>query len=1042
MNWTEIDHHQFEDIACLYAQNMYKDFSWVPTQKTNDGNKDGEFVEYIKSIDFLYKGWFEAKYTENVKKSIPKSHLDSTLVSGILDGSVVYILFITNGKITQNFRRRAKAILTPYRINVDFIEGKILEEWLKENGTIYDQYFSDEVITGQLPQKKLKIDDICFFNAIYTPSTLINPITTLIVQTEYLFYVSINSNYRTSLKLKLIQDVIVISPGKDNPEYLNINPGYNSFYFKCIAKSSFQGDIHIQLAEGDGKQFIVKSKKHRIKIENNFEPMIIFNQQTRIIHEIFNQIKFYSNDLTLFQITGSAGYGKSHLLRKLHKSIFSLHSQSLTLTFSEKNSENACSLCKLILFISFGYLYTLSDEAYTEIIKDSIILPFEIYHELRKGTNNQIKATRVIGKIAELLLEKEYSLLSTQTFSYMEPSYIIIDDFHKISGIYADILIEILKEYQEKVENKLIIIGNRANEFKSFELDMFIRKFNKKSWELNQLTITDIDDSILKNFDSNVHEIAKMFPQPLNALHLTLLMKRLTEKNIINLTAENQLISFENCYNESNIQNSQFVIEKLKKCTHFDLLYLIYKLENGVSFDLLKEYIGSESIYKIANMIQGNLLKLENGYLSPYHDVYLYAFYDLDIDDRYIKKLNKFLSWVLSRNSIYEELESNILATLLKSPYIYNLKIKNSIRKAYKRFYELSDYQSCIMIGNHLYDNNKSVEKYTYEDLETLYIYAMSIKYSESHYLSTSYLIKICEVGNFFAMEETYQSYLIEAYSELLNNAIWSLNSEKALSYINQLKNMFHKKVTISDSVHKINGYLNLLNRTMLYTALFNNCKDIETVYNEALIESKRLERTDYSGYALMDYAKNIMIFDFKLALDLLEKAYLIFSSNPSLKKRAYDCKSEMIFLSSCLYNIPINELYEIQRNTLNNGLLHAYAKATLKILAIELVNNCNINDVENKLKKLFIQYPDMKRAHKLNALAQHIWSAIYYLKGDSAKQKYHSLKYKKLIKNKSDNYLIIANHNELVVSGDNLVWYQENQENRLDKFWIDPRLW
>ena len=105
--WEKIDNTKFENLAFDYMTSNYPDIRWEKTTLTNDGNKDGQSIISTLPFNTTIKYWYEAKYSININKSIPKSHLDSTLVSSLLDGHVVVIAFITNAYISDDYKRRA-----------------------------------------------------------------------------------------------------------------------------------------------------------------------------------------------------------------------------------------------------------------------------------------------------------------------------------------------------------------------------------------------------------------------------------------------------------------------------------------------------------------------------------------------------------------------------------------------------------------------------------------------------------------------------------------------------------------------------------------------------------------------------------------------------------------------------------------------------------------------------------------------------------------------------------------------------------------------
>ena len=141
VDWKFINSSIFEKLAYEYISNKYPELKWESTKLTRDGNRDGESY-FVAPIDTTIKYWYEAKYSVSTDKSIPKSHLDSTLVSCMLDGKVVLIAFITNAYISDDYMRRAD-IFSKQRDNlrIIYVNGEEIENWLYENPSIELKYF-------------------------------------------------------------------------------------------------------------------------------------------------------------------------------------------------------------------------------------------------------------------------------------------------------------------------------------------------------------------------------------------------------------------------------------------------------------------------------------------------------------------------------------------------------------------------------------------------------------------------------------------------------------------------------------------------------------------------------------------------------------------------------------------------------------------------------------------------------------------------------------------------------------------------------------
>ena len=97
---------KFEDLALDYVCDVYNEYTWKPTQRTRDGNRDFHNLE-----EDLLKIWGEAKYKKD-SISLTRKDLDPTILSGLIDGHVelsvplqinrlLYILILVKAMIVK-----------------------------------------------------------------------------------------------------------------------------------------------------------------------------------------------------------------------------------------------------------------------------------------------------------------------------------------------------------------------------------------------------------------------------------------------------------------------------------------------------------------------------------------------------------------------------------------------------------------------------------------------------------------------------------------------------------------------------------------------------------------------------------------------------------------------------------------------------------------------------------------------------------------------------------------------------------------------------
>lgn len=76
--------------------------------------------------------------------------------------------------------------------------------------------------------------------------------------------------------------------------------------------------------------------------------------------------------------------------------------------------------------------------------------------------------------------------------------------------------------------------------------------------------------------------------------------------------------------------------------------------------------------------------------------------------------------------------------------------------------------------------------------------------------------------------------------------------------------------------------------------------------------------------------------------------------------------------------NISYDRLYNLQKEALENKYIHVYARLTLTILSLELVDGEDPEDIEMKLTKLLIDYSDLNNSNRLGLFVNQLFTAIY----------------------------------------------------------------
>lgn len=1043
MDWDKINSEKFEKLCCEYARANYREFLWEPTPHSWDGNKDGEFVTEIDSLHRLVKGWYESKYTIHPNQSIPHSHMDSTLVSGILDGNVVYILFITNGKITQDFKRRANAVLHPHRIDVNFVDGEILEEWLLDNPDIYTTFFRDDnsiCKKGNTP--KLIIEDVCFFDCVLCSPTLAEPVKRLAVGNEYFLYIGVRSNTALECSISINTDCLRIFSNNTYNVSKFLQIGYNSLFLKCQARGSFRGKLQLKMEATDKHIYTLWEQKDLI-IYDDFCPKIFYYAQLNAIHEMYDFLQINSSDNAILSVIGPEGSGKSFLHRKLIESLSKDQHECLSIQLSEKRAENACSLCKLILFLNFGYLYKLSEEAFCKLIESSINLPLELFAKLREGASNQITALYVMNEIVQLLKDNvDYALLPIYNmFMHRRTSYVFIDDLQKIDVDYAQIFQILLSEFYSRKFSQIMIVGYRAREFYDPQLESIIQGKCQKNWIMGQLSQEDIKATLSCEFNANIGELSELFPQPLNVLHLVMLVKQLRKNNITRLNSLKASASYSEAYKAVNSQNNQFAKHKIELAKYTKEIYLIYKIESGIPKNILFGFWGTDANKIYSELASQNLVREDNGRVVPFHDAYLYAFHQQKINPCYLNELIRLLNYIRKLENTYPTLESNLISILITDGDMSTPNLRKSAYQYCREYYNISQYYAAKLIAKSLLPDIDTAgsEQFNEEMIKILYIYAQSVKFTESHVRSTQLFRKLIQITSKNDIFPEIRDIGLDALSEVLNNEMWMLNFEETNKCLQKLGKL---KISISTTSYGENAYLNYLNRKMMCESFYTS-KDCIKSYMTSLSESKRLKRNDYEAYAKMDCARILYPISPHVSIDLLKDARSFFVVNRKFYRRLLECKAEIVFLENLLFSNSFDELYNIQKEMLSQGYINSYTKTIVKILTIELsIGAIPPETVRIRLNRLTLQNPDAIINKRISIAIYQLLSLCAFIECNESDLIKFSKMHLDLVSQMNEGYKCIPQHNlSCSPSERNLSWVI-GEHIPESAFWLDPRLW
>ena len=240
--------HKFEEIALAYVQDIYPQYTWYPTGKTRDGNKDAQRKEVYFGEDNSFDVWEEAKFKET-GRALRRQDIDPTILSGLIQGNVRLIVFVTNTRVPDELLDRAILGARIKGMKVSCVLADQLESWLLLNPSVYTKYWDDHAIAHQSTAKVVWVQNAAFFDMVSNDFKSFSTRKVMLIGDIYLLTVSISSNVKTTAELSETVDFpfhIVKHPNYDDPDHLSIECGLSTFALLLKAKCAFSGGVNLQ----------------------------------------------------------------------------------------------------------------------------------------------------------------------------------------------------------------------------------------------------------------------------------------------------------------------------------------------------------------------------------------------------------------------------------------------------------------------------------------------------------------------------------------------------------------------------------------------------------------------------------------------------------------------------------------------------------------------------------------------------------------------------------------------------------------------------
>ena len=1025
VDWKFINSSIFEKLAYEYISNKYPELKWESTKLTRDGNRDGESY-FVAPIDTTIKYWYEAKYSVSTDKSIPKSHLDSTLVSCMLDGKVVLIAFITNAYISDDYMRRAD-IFSKQRDNlrIIYVNGEEIENWLYENPSIELKYFFSN--SAEYKNLSNQVKNACILQKYDLNGNRFSKTKNLECGKDYVLYISIYSPCIQTASLSTNNKEVILLDS-DNRKYdqfdkLKLNYGVNSLYIPLKIIKHPKDIISFNLSCNSEEIPIIVED---ICVIDIFNPIIIYKSQIEIQNRLFSLIRDRDISNAVFYISGDPGSGKSYLLSNIYNSSMNPFS-SYVINFTGDEKNDAINCFRIIILSLYGDIWNYFDEE-QEIVE---------LNEIELLLIQQIKSDRLnLGCIEQVI--NYYDNNSEYTENNNTQIQIMVDDFHKLSGNNTLLIKSFFNWFIKQRYNCKIFVFSRPDiEFPC----LFTKKLR-----INSLEATDIEATIKANFKNALFlsRIIKKYPIPLNTLHFVNIISQihnyqdeLTNKSSLDV----QILLNEIYANSKHLTCISFGNQIVRKYKNNEIVYCIYKITTGISLKALIEFFGDNSSETIYDLCQQRIIKESSDIIFPYHDILVSAYNSIK-SKKLDKILETFVLYAEDQNYISKAKMFSVLLGIGKQCF---WKYREDARKYRDELHDSAEYYQAIEIANALNEcNSKSLNDYDLEDCKNLFVMANCIKYTDSYEKANCEFERIKEIYELTNNPELFGLFL-ESETEIINNMIWMLDVKAAEEKLKRMANTFENLYFQNQIVGRnlIFAFLNYYNRLMFVNHMLD--KPSEADFNNAVNYSIEFNQEQYKAFAKMDYAKSLYSDDLVRAKELVEEALDILISKNE-KRRILDARSEKCFICDIIdKTISYNEYSIIKAQMKQNHYIQSVIKIQLKMILLELLySKYSPDDIRNKLDSIAVNNTTISSGKRHQAFISHLYAATYYKENNLSMSKEYSLKCLKLMENMGWSYRFIHENNSNLNVSDGFVTINEidKTDELLTQFILDIRIW
>lgn len=1043
---------KFEEIVLEYLQKYYPKYQWENTQPSWDNNRD--FISLI--LDNI---WAEAKYKKDCS-ALEKRDIDLTMMSGLLNGNVEVIIFITNGYFPQTIMERIKQANNMHFFNIICITRKQLEYWLMLYPDRYTHYFGGNFnCEVALPSIAIitSVDIVDYSNL---NSNILSITDELVEKHFYTMNMTFEANELSKVSLVIDNSPFsfVNAPGYAVSTNIKINPGIQQIQLLIYTDKCTEKIIELKYSINDLGSFVFPIN---IRIYPNQEPILSYSQQLEYKEQIIRLLRENSANGQIRILGGERGSGKTYLLQDILYHFRQTRQTAYFQFYSKSDYRNKMMICRLIIFINFGEII----EIFNKEISDASVNFYKTLLENKfdpVGGNTNLILDILSGCYDEASAAKIYNDI---LYSDNIMTKIIIPKKTPVSHL------AIIDQTQNLNDNEFKIIYDIINQSIKYNNTSFLlvdsRGEKPIDYPLFGLSLQDIKYSLKNAFenwsDSFIEVIAKEFstnPETFSE-SVKYLKVFLNESTDVNLMSNYLLVS-------DAAKEQKFIkLDRALPTKYFPIVGFVYIFEEGISKNILYN-LGIDSGI-IEYLIKKKYFKIKYNKVTALNNMYRTLFLKR-FETKNLDSILSFLKKILVFPEKYEDdiFLPDVHALYCKYSKVAPLNLLTEMLTRLRGFAYNCDYKNLHAYGNiaYYFIMRKPQSAWEENDYMAMFYYGISLLHIDRKRGAIE-IFRIIK-NNAPTDSNVYFMASCELYNNLYNRfQIKDLDAEILITKMDleiKIKKISNEAETLQSSLDLRIAYSTCLNRYMMILFMQDKPKKAEDIFNDFCEYSEKIPESPYTnkynsmlGEWYLDYARGLLYFNPDKAKLFLEKSIKMIMRDVN-EKRVILAESDLAFLNCSYYGEYKSEIDEMSTNVTllqEKGFYNEYIRAIIRNNFCKLIHYCQNTEIVNS-KGFFKIINHMKEealkaeldtmvyiSGRLGYQVRQYFAALEILLGNYSTASDYLNQNLKVAKEAGESYKKIIIHNiqhmEQITS---ITWGYDSCKATSNVYLADPRIW